>query len=504
MSKMEKVVEACKRRAIIFPTAEIYGGTSGFFEYGPIGALLKRKFENYWREHFIKSEDNIVEIEGCVVLPKVVWEASGHLEGFVDPLTQCKSCMSIHRADHLVQSATGKFVEGLSPEKLTEIIKEENLKCPSCKGELSEVRLFNMMLGTIIGPVEGQEAHLRPETAQNTFTNFRRVFKAMRAKLPFGIAQLGRSFRNEISPRHFVVRVREFGQLEIEMFLDPERLDECPKFDEVADTEITIYTREAQEKGKKPIRLTAREAFEKKIIPNKYMAYFLAKEFLFFQSLGIPKEALRFRHLKKEETPHYSKANFDLEIKFEFGWCESVGNAYRSDYDLKRHMQYSKQDLTVMTPDGRKVIPHVVEPSFGVERPIAGLLLHCFQVGKERGWSWFKFPAKIAPYAVAVFPLVNKDGLPEKAREVYKLLKSRFDVFYDGSGSIGRRYARADDVGTFLAVTIDYQTLDDQTVTIRNRDTTEQIRAEIGEIKCIIDELLGGKPFEKVDPQRPD
>jgi glycyl-tRNA synthetase len=493
----EKVIEICKRRGIIFPTAEIYGGVGGFFEYGPIGVLLKRKLENYWREFFVKSEENIVEIEGCVVLPDYVWDASGHLKNFVDPLTQCKKCKAMHRADNLIEEETGKFVEGLSVEELTKIIREKKLKCPKCGGELEDVKLFNLLLKTEIGPIEGEKASLRPETAQNIFMNFKRVFNAARGKLPFGIAQVGKSFRNEISPRQFLIRLREFNQCEIEMFIDPQKLNDCPKFNEVANTKIKIYTREAQKSGGNPIELTAKEAFEKGIIPNKWLAYFLAKEFIWFQSLGIPAEALRFRHMLPEETPHYSKGNFDLEVKFDFGWKECVGNALRGDYDLKQHMKNSKEDLSV-TINGRKILPFVIEPSFGIERPLAAILLYCFREGKERGWSWFAFPPKISPYVAGVFPLVNKDDLPEKAREVYNILRECYDVYYDDSGSIGKRYARADEIGCLTAITCDYQTLEDDTVTIRDRDTTIQIRANIKDLKNILWRVLEGEKLERL------
>jgi glycyl-tRNA synthetase len=490
---LEKIAEICKKRGIIFPTAEIYGGSAGFFEYGPIGVLIKRKFVDYWREYFVKSEENIVEIEGSLTLPDFVWEASGHLKSFVDPLTQCKKCKAMHRADDLIREKTGKFVEGLSAEELTKIIKEENLKCPKCGGSLGEVKIFNLLLKTEIGPVEGEKASLRPETAQNIFLNFKRVFNSVGGKLPFGIAQVGKSFRNEISPRQFLIRLREFNQCEIEMFLDPEKLNDCPKFDEFANTKIKIYTREAQKSGGEPIELTAKEAFEKGIVPNKWMAYFMAKEFLWLQSLGIPKEAMRFRHMLPEETPHYSKGNFDLEIKFDFGWKECIGNAYRSDYDLTQHMKHSKKDLSVITEDGRKIIPHVIEPSFGVERPLTGILFYSFREGKERGWSWFALPPKIAPYHAGVFPLVKKDGLPEKAREVFLLLKNSFDVFYDERGSIGKRYAKADEIGVPFAVTVDYQTLEDNTVTLRDRDTTKQKRVKIEELPKILKQLIEGE-----------
>lgn len=492
---MEEIQRICLNRGIIYPTAEIYSIMSGFFDYGPVGTLLKRKLIDYWREFFVKSEDNIFEMDGCTVLPEKVFIASGHLKSFVDPITQCKKCKSIHRADDLIQEKTGMFVEGKPVNELSKIIKEKNVKCPNCGGELSDVRLFNLMLKTEISPVGGKPAYLRPETAQNIFTSFQRLLRVARSRLPFGVAQVGRSFRNEISPRHFVVRVREFNQMEIEMFIDPKH-PKCLKFDEVKDKKITVFTREAQKKKKEPITITAEEAIKKKIVPNEWMVYFLVKEFEFYKSLGIPSDALRFRHMLPEETPHYSCGNFDLEIKFDFGWKETVGNAYRTDYDLKKHMKFSKKDLTVLTDDGRKIISHVMEPSFGIERTIAGILLHCFREGKDRGWSWFAFPSKIAPYHFAIFSLVNKDGLLEKAKEIYEILKKEFDVYFDFSGSIGRRYARADEIGTFGALTIDYQTLEDSTITLRERDTMKQIRVKISELSDVLKRFLKG---EKLD-----
>jgi len=498
MSKLEEIQRICLNRGFVFPTAEIYSTLSGFWDYGPVGALLKKKLIDYWREFFVKSEDNIFEIEGCIVLPEAVFNASGHLKSFVDPVAQCPKCNSIHRADQLIEEKTGNFVEGKPIKELTEIIKKEKIKCPKCGNPLAEVRLFNLMLKTEISPVGGQIGYLRPETAQNIFTAFSRIFRATRSKLPMGIAQVGHSFRNEISPRHFLVRVREFNQTEIEMFYDPNKPD-CFKFDEIKGKKVVIFTREAQKNKKKPVELTAEQAMKKKIVPSEWMIYFLAKEFEFYKSLGIPEDCLRFRHMLPEETPHYSLGNFDLEIKFDFGWKETVGNAVRTDYDLKKHMQSSKKDMTVLADDNRKIIPYVVEPSFGVERTIVGILLHCFVEDKERGWNWFKFPIKIAPYMAAVFPLVNKDNMPKKAREVYHLLNKCFDVFYDESGSIGRRYARADEVGTPFSITIDYESLKDDSCTIRNRDTTSQVRVKIDELVSILNRLMNEEvEFEKV------
>ena len=478
-----KIQSITLRRGFFIPSSEIYGGLAGFFDYGHLGVMMKNKFIQCWREFFIKSVENIYEIETSIIQPREVFEASGHLKSFVDPITQCEKCKSIFRADHLIEDAINKFVEGLSPEELTKIIKDAGIKCPKCKGKLGDVRLFNLMFKTFVGPLGNKESYLRPETAQGIFVNFKRVLSATRAKLPFGIAQIGKSFRNEISPRHFIVRLRAFNQMEIEYFVHPEKLDECEYFKEVENVKLRILTREAQEKGGEEIVITAKEAVEKNILPNKTFAYFLAKEMIFYQFLGIPFEALRFRHMLPEETPHYSKGNFDLEVKFDFGWKEVVGNAYRTDYDLKNHMKYSGKDLTVTLDDGSKVIPHVIEPSFGIERSIYAMLLYVLREDKKRGWDWLDLKPKIAPFLAGIFPLVTKDKLPERAREVFNMLKGCYDVFYDDRGSIGKRYARADEIGTPVCITIDYQTLEDDTVTMRDRNTTKQVRVKISELK---------------------
>jgi glycyl-tRNA synthetase len=262
-------------------------------------------------------------------------------------------------------------------------------------------------------------------------------------------------------------------------------MDDCPNFSKVSKEKLRIMTREAQKDKADAEEMTAAEAVEKGIVPNKWMAYFMAKQMIFYQKLGIPFKALRHRHMLPEETPHYSKGNFDLEIMFDIGWKETVGNAYRTDHDLKNHSESSGKDMTVMD-DNEKVLPHVIEPSFGMPRTFYGILLHCFVEDKKRGWDWFKFPARIAPYTVCVFPLVKKDGLQEKATEVYENLKKKFDVFFDASGSIGRRYARADEIGTPFCVTIDYDTIEDNTVTIRYRDSTKQERVKMEDLESKI------------------
>jgi glycyl-tRNA synthetase len=510
LASLDKIVDVCKRRGIAFPTAEVYGALSGFWDYGPVGTLMKRKIEDLWRKEFVLAgtegakagRSNIVEMSGSVVFPEVVFKASGHVEGFVDPITQCKKCKSIHRADHLIEEKAKKFVEGKSVEELTIIIKAENIACPNCQGELGDVKRFNLMLPTNISAVGDQPAYLRPETAQNMFTAFKRVFLTSRGKLPFGIAQIGHVFRNEISPRHFIIRVREINQMEIEMFLDPDHTNECGGFDAVKNEKLNFFSRENQVDGKDMESVEVGALVEKGKIPNTMMGYIMARQMQFYQSMWIPASALRHRHMLPEETPHYSRGNFDLEIFFggSIGWKETVGNAFRGDYDLKKHGEYSKTDMSVTTDDGRRVVPLVVEPSFGFERTFTGVLLHCYREDKERGWDWFAFPARIAPFTAAILPLMKKDGLSEKAEEVAAEVGKMFDVTYDEGGSVGKRYARYDEIGVPYCVTIDYDSLDAKkdTVTIRDRDTTKQILVKRKDLCGILWQLCEGTvSFEK-------
>lgn len=496
MSRMDKIIAIAKRRGFVFPSSEIYGGVAGFYDLGPLGVKMRRKIEDFWRERFFEGLD-IYEVSSRLITPEVVFKASGHVESFTDPFTSCRKCKSFFRADHLIEERTGKFVEGWTHEQLTQELRRSDLRCPKCNSELSDVEPFPLMFRLEIG--RGAIGYLRPETAQGIFINFKNVANAMRARLPFGIAQVGISFRNEISPRQYLIRLREFVQFEIEYFINPRKLGskEYAVFDQLNDVRIRLLTREAQLKGGEEIELTVKEAVEKGIVPNKVMGYFLAREFLWFQELGIPKDALRFRHMLPEETPFYSKGNFDLEILTEYGWKESVGNAYRTDYDLRQHMKLSKKDLRI-EDDGEKLIAHVVEPSFGFERPLVGIFYHCFVEDKERGWDWFRFNPRIAPFLAGIFPLVSKDGLPERARQVYEALRRDFDVFYDEKGSIGKRYARSDEIGTPVAITIDYQTLKDGTVTLRDRDTTMQARVAIKDLIPILREAARGKDVKSL------
>jgi glycyl-tRNA synthetase len=501
VSTLDKVMEVSLRRGLIFPTAEIYGGFAGVYDFGPIGSFLRENLINFWLNYFVKTEVDppVYLVSGGTVLPFEVLKASGHVDHFVDPIVECPECKTEFRADHLIEEATGQFVEGLDEQELTRIIRENNIKCPNCDSELADVTIFNLMLATKVGAGKGKVSYLRPETAQIMFLDFKRTAISMRAKLPFGIAQVGSSYRNEISPRKGLIRLREFGQMEIEMFVDPAILNDQPNFAEIKDVKLRLLTREGQDKEPQEIlEITADGAVKQNILPNQYFAYYLAKETIFYTRCGIPWEKFRFRHMKPEETPHYSGGNWDLEIELPRGEdsqiIEIVGNAYRRDYDLGNHAKHSGEDLSI-DQDGEKLIAHVVEPSFGVDRSIHCILEHCYrEKGVDRDWIWFQFPNVIAPISVEVYPLMRKDGMPEKAQEIYvQLKKAGFNVLYDQAGSIGRRYARADEIGCPYCLTIDYATLDDDTVTIRDRDSMKQNRVTAGELIDVLRQLLEEK-----------
>nr|MDO8090753.1 glycine--tRNA ligase [Candidatus Sigynarchaeota archaeon] len=491
----ERIWTLANHRGFVFPSAEIYGGISGLYDLGPLGTKLKNNLVQAWREFFVLKETNppVYELDGSTILPYEALKASGHLDSFTDPTVSCLKCKKWMRADHLIEDSLGLYVEGMPPEELTRIIRENNLVCPDCGGELSEVTVFNLMLSVKVGPAGGQTAFLRPETAQDIFMDFKRVQQSMRAKLPFGIAQIGKSYRNEISPRQGLMRVREFTQMEIEMFIHPKEIGNHPSFDKVKDIKIRILTREQQEKGEtEPVEVTAQESLDKKILPNPYMAYYIAKETIFYQSLGIPYDKFHFRHMMPEETPFYSGGNFDLEVELSIGRKEIVGNAYRTNYDLFNHMKKSGKDLSVSV-DGEKVIPEVVEPSFGVERAIYCILEHCYREDDGRGWSWFKFPIKIAPILALVLPLVRREPLMEIAFKTYQTLRENgLDVDYDDRGSIGKRYARADEIGIPFCITIDYDTPKASTVTIRDRDSRKQAVVNKDDLVEIIRKLYTG------------
>ena len=487
--EMEKIIELAKRRGFFITSSEIYGGFAGFYDYGSTGTLLKRKIEKMWKHYFLGLSNNFFEIETSYIMPEKVFEASGHLVNFVDPVAKCKKCGKYHRADHIMEEYLKENFEGMSAKELTESIKKHKIKCPKCKGELAEVKVLNLMFPLTIGAASGTQAYLRPETAQGAYVNFLRHFNIHRNKLPLGLAIVGRAFRNEISPRQGLIRQREFTQAELQIFFDPKTVDEHERWDEVKNYKLLLYP--YQEKDRKIVEISCEQAVSKFKLP-KFYVYHLAKVQQFFlDNFNIPREKFRFRELSAEERAFYNKIHFDAEVFLpglgEFK--EIAGVHYRTDHDLSGHQKVSKQSHEIFF-NGKRFVPHVLELTAGIDRIFYMLLELSYKDDKERGWEWFDFPANLAPYAVAVFPLVSKDKMPEKAQEIYKNLWNYFYVFYDESGSIGKRYARADEIGTPFAITVDHQSLEDDTVTVRERNTTKQERVKIQDLVQVIQKKL--------------
>lgn len=493
-SKSDRVMKVAKKRGFIWPSFEPHGGAAGFYDLGPLGSRLKQKILRKWRQYYVIKE-GCLEIDSPTIFPKEVLKASGHVDHFTDVMIECESCGSAYEVTNLVKEQTGKDIEGLSREDMKDIIEEEGVKCPECNGTLGELYDFNTMFQTTIGPKGERAAYLRPETAQTIFVDFNRLRRIARRQLPFGVAQIGRGYRNEISPRKGIIRLREFSMAEAEIFFDPDK-PEHPKFERVRDETIRLWPVENQESGSDElVEVTAEKALDNGLIINELLAYHLAFAKRFIRDLGVPADMIRLREQTEGERAHYSKETWDLEVLTEnFGWVEVAGLAYRTDYDLSRHSEYSSSDMTIYyqeegEKEGKKLIPHVVEPSFGVDRCLYCALEHSFNEKGER--SYLKFKKALAPIEVSVFPLIADDGLPKKAEEIAAELKDEgFFAEYDDSGSIGRRYARADEVGVPYCVTVDHQTLEDSTVTIRERDSTDQIRVAAKQVGAKIRKLL--------------
>ncbi|MDO8522641.1 MAG: glycine--tRNA ligase [bacterium] len=414
---MEKIVSLAKRRGFVYPGSEIYGGFSGFWDYGPLGIALKRNIENLWWRMFVENRDDMFGIDAAIFMQKQAWEASGHVKGFSDPMVECKKCKKRFRADQVGDA------------------------CPECGGNFGEVRQFNMMFKMHVGATEDESAvsYLRPETAGGIFVNFKNIIDSFHPKLPFGIAQIGKAFRNEIAPRDFIFRVREMEQMEIEYFVRPDEWE-------------------------------------------RWFVAWREEIFMFFEAIGVARDFIHESEIGDGDRAHYSKRTIDFEYDFPFGRKELCGLAYRTDFDLSAHAKASGVDLSVVVNDvtGEKVIPHVIEPSFGVDRAILALLASVYTedtLGDETR-VYLKFNPIVAPIKAAVFPLLkNKPELVAKAREVYTELKKTVpQIMWDDNGNIGKRYRRQDEIGTPVCITIDFQTLEDDTVTIRNRDTGVQER----------------------------
>ncbi len=493
-NRYEKLIELATKKSIFYPAAEIYPNSpSGFWDFGPVGQSIRRNVVDFWRHELVQKE-NMLEIHGSQILPASVFEGSGHLKSFADPIIQCTKCKKFERADKLISEKIGENVpESLPVEKLGELIIKHKIRCPKCNGELGKVSKFNMMVETIVGKQGEFKTFLRPEACQSIFLNFQRMSKTMRLKLPQGIAQAGGAFRNEISPRQSITRSVEFSQMEAEIFFDASKINEIEKFDEIKEYKLRILFL-----GKKEIEeISAEHLVKEKIVPGKLIAYFMARTQQVWNKMGIPLEKIRFREVDKDERAFYSLATFDFEVDTSLGWLELIANNYRTDYDLKGHMEHSGTNLEYIYEDGKRVIPHIWEISAGVDRTMFAILDNCLRKGKEG--LYLSLPALIAPYNCAIFPLVNRDGMPELAREVEKMLKEDwFDVFYDSGGSVGRRYARADEIGIPFCLTIDGESLKQKDVTIRNRDNQKQIRVKINELKQVLRRLINSEvEFEK-------
>ncbi len=446
MITLEKIVSLAKRRGIIYPGSDIYGGLANTYDYGPVGVEILRNIKNVWWKFFVQGMDNIVGLDASIISHQKIWEASGHTSGFADAMVDCKNCRSRFRADHLIENQKEDLkVEGLTVEKLSDLIKKFHVKCPNCKKEeWTAVRKFNLLFPVNLGIVEGDKslAYLRGETAQGIFINFKNIVDSTRVKLPFGIAQIGKSFRNEITLGNFIFRTIEFEQGEIEYFFDPKA--------------------ENWEK-----------VFE---VWKKTMWSFVTK------ILSVDEKKLRWREHSQEERSFYSTRTEDLEYKFPFGFKELWGLAYRTDYDLKQHMEVSGVDLTIDDPNtGEKITPHVIEPAVGINRLLLMLLMDSYHEDGER--VVLKLDPRLAAYKAAVFPLLaNKPDLVKKARLIYDDLKEDLNVVWDDRGNIGKRYFAQDEIGTPYCITVDFQSLEDDTVTIRDRDTAKQERIKIGDL----------------------
>ena len=466
-------------RGFYFPSCEVYGDAqAGFWEYGPSGVMLKNKFLELWRRELIRR-DQMMEIDGSQIMSQSVFEASGHLSSFADPLIKCTKCGLTFRADRLISEVAGVNIpESADLEDFDKAILENNITCTKCKGTFEKTRKFNMMFKVEIGP-SGEPAYLRPETCQSIFVDFPRIFKTMRGKLPLGIAQVGKSFRNEIAPRQSLLRLREFYQAEIEVFCNPHKLSEIEGFSEIENTILRIQLdSEIKE-------MTCKEAVETKTIPNKFVAYYLGLLSEFYEKTGIDMKKSRFRKLGEKEKAFYAEVAFDFEVSTTIGWLELVACNYRSDYDLSSHAKKSKEKFEVMD-DEQKVLPHVFEISMGIDRSLYTILEHCLHEDKENERTVLSLKPYLSPVHIGVLSLVKKDGLKEKTDEIFLHLKRKADAFLDHSGAIGRRYRRLDEIGAPFAITIDHQTLEDHTVTLRERDSMKQNRIKISELDSII------------------
>jgi glycyl-tRNA synthetase len=559
----EKIMDLAKRRGFIWPTSECYGSVAGFIDYGPLGSMMKRNIENAWRRFYVVQE-GYYEIECPTIGQEDIFIASGHVKGFSDKMCQCPACREYLRADHVAEAHQVAGASAMKKEDLEAVLCR--LLCPACEEPLGPVEVFNfnLMFETSIGPGSQRRGYLRPETAQGMFTDFQRLLRFYRDKLPFGAVQIGKSYRNEISPRQGMIRLREFTQAEAEIFVHPGK-KEHPQFSRYAGYPVPLLGITQQEERQPPVTCTMAQAVANGMIANEYVAYYLALTHDLLVSIGVDPLKLRFRQHLRDERAHYAEDCWDAEIFSErFGWVETVGIADRTDYDLRAHERQSGERFVVFIPyetprreqririvpdmgalgprfrgkakavadalllcnpgpegalltiDGEEVFippdlyqvreeevevpgceitPHVIEPSYGIDRMIYAVLEHTFHEeivdGEER--RVLRLPPSVAPVQVAVFPLMNRDGLPEMARNITLRIKEQgLLAEYDDSGAIGRRYRRQDEVGTPFAITVDYDSKEDNTVTLRDRDSMRQVRVPIDGIASLVRSLIEG------------
>ncbi len=485
MADKDELESVCKRRGFVWPSSEIYGGEAGFYDYGHLGARIRDNWEHIWKDFFLDM-DNYHMIYTPNILPYRVLKASGHVDQFSDVLVRCKKCGNSHRGDHVLEDITGESAEWMDKDEMASCMAEKGIRCPDCGGELDQPMDFNMMFGVDIGPTGERKGFLRPETAQGTYMNFHREFIALRRKLPMGLATIGSAFRNEISPRQGVYRLREFRQAELQIFFNPQSDDFDEHYESVKDRILPVLR--ANSEG---IREMTMEEMDD--LP-KFYRYHMVRMYQFFADvMEIPRDKLRLRELSPEERAFYNRIHFDVEVDMESlgGWKELAGLHYRGDYDLTQHQKASGQKMSVSVEGGERIVPHVLELSFGEDRNIWALMDVGYRTGER---DWISIPYPMAPYQAAVFPLVRKDGLLEKSRKVYEDLKRDMNAFWDKSGSIGKRYARQDEIGTPFCITVDYDTMEDDTVTLREISSTEQIRVPLSDLK---QELRGYVKREK-------
>ncbi|MDP2908885.1 MAG: glycine--tRNA ligase [Nanoarchaeota archaeon] len=478
------------------PSPEIYGGFAGFYTYGPMGKLLKNKIENTVRSIF--QSNNFWELETPIVLPDIVWKASGHLDTFADRIIRCSKCKAVFRADKLIEDRIDKSVDHYSDQQLLNAISENNIKCPSCSSDfVYDIKKQSLMMKT---KVIDEDASLRPETATVTYLPFRRYYSFFRGKLPIGVFQIGKVFRNEVSPRQHVIRSREFTQAEAQIFIDPEKKNEWEKFEDVKKDKLPFWPWQDQESGKDPSSVSVEAAIKKGWLKTKSYAWCIWLAYTQFINMGIPPGSIRLRQHNPDEKAFYAEDAWDIEVKLRsFGWTECCGVHDRTDYDLTQHSKFSKVNLSATREDGSKVTPHVLEIAFGIDRPVLALLDIFYEKReKEEGKTLLNIPYKLAPIEVMVFPLIKKPSLLKLAEKVKKGLENDFVVTYDEAGSIGKRYLRSTELGVPYCLTIDFDSVKKKDVTIRDRNTAKQIRVKISDLKEVLRKLLENEiKFEK-------